>query len=83
MSKSIKEIVKEHINVPGLLDDVLDEIVDKVLSDLVASTNTVFDDVLKGALYGPLSDAIKIEVQKLWDSLLEEASPVVNPVQEE
>lgn len=83
MAKDLKEILKDRLDVPGLLGDLMDEVAKPALDKAVASTDNTIDDALMLALYPALSAALKDEAQKIWDKLLKEDEAVQPGVQPE
>ena len=65
----------EHLNIPGLVQDMLDEVLEPALKKVVADTSNPFDDVLLGAIYPVLEKELNELVQKYWDELVSNDEP--------
>lgn len=70
LGSKMLELVKLHIDVPGLVDGILDGIVEEALKEAVAKTDTVIDDVLVGTLYPALEAVLKTKVREAWAKIL-------------
>lgn len=66
MRQTILKAVEARLDVPGLVEDVLRDAVNPALDQLVASTATPLDDMVKAALYGQLEGLINAKVKELW-----------------
>lgn len=69
----VLEIVKQNINLGGLVADTLDEILEPALLKLVKSTSNPFDDALMATVYPllekELKELVEAGVNKLFDKL--------------
>ena len=64
------ENIHEHLKVPARIKDMLDESINDALDELVEGTDTELDDVLKAAIYGPLTARVNELIAEKWDELL-------------
>lgn len=70
LGPKILELVKNHIDVPGLVDGILDGIVEEALKEAVAKSETMIDDVLVAAVYPALETVLKAKVREAWQKIL-------------
>lgn len=71
LKEDLLSIVKKNIDVPGLVNDTIDQVLEPALRAAVAKSETKIDDVLVGALYQLLEDAVKEEIAKLYNGLFD------------
>ena len=64
----LKKMLKERIDLAGIVVDVLDELLEPALQRVVEDTSNPFDDMLKATIYPVLSEKLKeLAAEKLAD----------------
>ena len=71
----LKKSIKDHLDMPGLLDSLLDGAIEEALDKLVKDSSNPYDDMLKAALYPHLKSLLGDQFKSLWDKLLEPEAP--------
>lgn len=66
----IYKILKDNINVTGLVIDSLDQILEPALKKVVDDSSNVFDDMLYASVYPILKKELKEQIEKLVNGLL-------------
>ena len=64
MKEKLIAVLLENINLEGIAFALIDDVLETALDELVASTETTFDDMAKAALWAPLEGMIKAAIVK-------------------
>ena len=67
---TLLRLVKNNVNLGGLVADTLDEVLEPALKKVVERTDNAFDDMLFTAVYPILEKELNEEVEKLVNKLL-------------
>lgn len=67
----LKKMLKERIDLSGVVVDVLDEILEPALEKVVADTSNPFDDMIMATVYPVLSEKIKELAKEKLDDLFD------------
>lgn len=69
MDPVLLALLKKHIDVPGLANDVIDQVLQPALQNIVNQSPTKLDDIAMAALYPLLEVEVKKQIALLWAGL--------------